>query len=87
MKNLQNQLKKAKTYFEENLLDGGKINDCGGAMLSAKEVWLVMSPIIVNAYKAGNEEGLREKGEKFIRSASRKVATRYKNVLRKLSYE
>ena len=29
----------SKENFESNMLDGDKVDDCGGAMLSAKEVW------------------------------------------------
>lgn len=28
-----------KEHFEANMLDGEKVEDCGGAMLSAKNVW------------------------------------------------
>ena len=28
-----------KEHFEANMLDGDKVEDCGGAMLSAEDVW------------------------------------------------
>jgi len=34
-----------KEWFEANLLDGDKVEDCGNAMLSAKNVWEVLSEL------------------------------------------
>ncbi len=31
--------KQGKKHFEANMLDGDPVNDCGGAMLSARSVW------------------------------------------------
>ena len=34
-----NPTDKVKAHFEQNMLDGDKVEDCGNAMLSAKSVW------------------------------------------------
>lgn len=43
---MSNKYQKEKQYFEANLLDGDKIEDCGGAMLSAKEVWQLVEELL-----------------------------------------
>jgi len=40
-----NKARITKEQFEANLLDGDKVEDCGGAMLSAKDVWEVLSKL------------------------------------------
>ena len=52
----QQQIEKIKKEFEANMLDGDDINDCGGAMLSAKEVWLYFRPVISKVYLRAREE-------------------------------
>lgn len=39
-----NKIEEVKRDFEANLLDGDKINDCGGAMLSTKYIWEWLEP-------------------------------------------
>jgi hypothetical protein len=40
-------IEEAKKTFEANLLDGDKVNDCGGAILDAKDVWEVLEEYII----------------------------------------
>tara|TARA_B100001245_G_scaffold236593_1_gene228614 strand:- start:11472 stop:11831 length:360 start_codon:yes stop_codon:yes gene_type:complete len=35
-----------KSYFEANFLDGDDVHDCGGAMLSAEDVYEILAPYI-----------------------------------------
>ncbi len=46
--------KQGKKHFEANILDGDPVNDCGGAMLSAKSVWEYISEHY--DLKQGNKE-------------------------------
>ena len=39
MENKTNEIEQLKKDFEANMLDGDKIDDCGGTMLSAKDAW------------------------------------------------
>jgi len=32
-------IEKIKETFESNFLDGDKVNDCGGAMIRAEDIW------------------------------------------------
>lgn len=46
-----------KEWFEANFLDGDDVSDCGGAMLSAKNVYEEIAPYIeVEVAKARIEE-------------------------------
>lgn len=42
---------KALESFEANMLDGNKVNDCGGAMLSAESVADFLNAIIASTIK------------------------------------
>lgn len=64
-----------KSYFEANLLDGDKIGDNGGAMLSADDVYEVLSE-----YVATHQQDLVGELETAIESIGRKygiIADRY----------
>ncbi len=37
---------KEKLNFEANMLDGDKVEDCGGAMLSAEDVWRFIKELL-----------------------------------------
>lgn len=73
MKN-QDWKKEFKAYFEANLLDGDDIRDCGGAMLSAEDVYdnliafieqlLEEKDFIISALKS-SEETLEYANEKL----------------------
>jgi len=56
-----------KDYFQANLLDGDDINDCGGAIIDAKEVYEVCLEFISiqlnKAYELGREEEREEREE------------------------
>jgi len=41
----------SQEYFEANLLDGDDVNDCGGAMLSAENVWELIDEFNINISK------------------------------------
>jgi len=38
-----------KQHFEQNMLDGDSVEDCGGAMLSAESVWEYLEQSISKA--------------------------------------
>ena len=52
---VKKQLKTLKLDFEANMLDGDNVDDCGGAMLSAKEVWELTKGYFIVAAKARQE--------------------------------
>ena len=47
-------------YFEANLLDGDDINDCGKAMLDAKDVFEVMEEYHLKALTKQKQEIIKE---------------------------
>ena len=45
-----------KKYFEANLLDGDDVNDCGKAMLDARDVYETLAPFIeLERLKSGRD--------------------------------
>ena len=60
-----------KATFEANMLDGDKVNDCGGAMLSAESVWEFIEEFILvcqhkrYAYNSGKRDYCCKCGEKL----------------------
>ena len=51
---------KYKKKFEANMLDGDKVEDCGGAMLSVESVWQFIHQSIKDAVKEAKLEILEE---------------------------
>lgn len=43
---LQSYKERKKQYFEENFLDGDKVNDCGGSLIRADVLWGFISDLI-----------------------------------------
>lgn len=54
-----------KRFFEANMLDGDKVDDCGGAMLSASSVWEFLDEYFISEARA---QALKE-AEKAINKA------------------
>lgn len=52
-----------KKYFEANLLDGDKVENCGGAMIRADEVWEVAKEMFTQAEARGRESMVKDVGE------------------------
>lgn len=56
----EEQMKKYKKYFESNLLDGDDIDDCGGAIIDAKDVFEIMNEFHISSLKEYGEAVIGE---------------------------
>ena len=74
-------IKLAKDKFQANLLDGDDINDCGGAMIRADEVWEVLEeyifPELLDTYAMeflkDKEKQIKELGEYYVKFGESKA--------------
>lgn len=66
-----------KDYFQDNLLDGEDINDCGGAMIDAKSTYETLNEIHQTLLVKAQIEELKNIPGKRVDSTSYLIETKY----------
>jgi len=74
---------KLKKKFEANMLDGDKVEDCGGSMLSAESVWSFIHSAVEDTRKEIKEKikGMKKRINKKYSTDERRYPHGYNQAL------